>query len=539
MVINRPWQSATDDAWDTVVTPWLTRAENTFTARPFLDAALRSAQAISEPLVLASLSWLSRRIQQTDADYVIRGLLSRNDLKPEHKLLTVAYALDWVRDHFGWPAVPRILNKLLKLDHSPEILHQVADCTLNWISVNRPAEAGDVLGRLLDRTDVLAEQRLAGVKKGLAWLASHPDAASEATPFLLALLRCRDLTDELLHSFLEYVFIWLARNLAIPGAGSVIRGLLEGRKLDPASVRKIASYADTWIAQYPTGSVRDGILRALLAREETLNVTERLLNEVASRPSDPSIAPVLQRLLEHDLIGEQARAAVDHAVKWLADNEASAESHKVIQPLLRHTALTPEKSQHVINCGVAELRREPGQPTLISSLLSLPDDRLTSSQAHFVIELSLEWAPSQGIKSRRPVISSLLDRRDLTSDQAARSIELGLDLLMTSLSGKDVSMVRALLRRRDLNEAQQNRAVRFAMRWLAAYGTLRKARFVLFELMEHPCLSVEAETAAAEHAEEWIAAYPEEEAAKLLRLLLRDTRHARLIHPTRAGGAKR
>ncbi|MCX5211857.1 serine protease [Kitasatospora sp. NBC_00240] len=523
MVLNSPWKSATLEVWDDLVRPWLVRAERDHAARHFLDTALSDPQNLPQPLVSASLSWLSRRAEQTDADHVIRALLDRSDLSSGQEQLAVDYALNWVREHASWRAAPLILGQLLKRDHDAHRVEQVMKCVFDWLSPRRlPESSAAVLRRLLEHDDLAVEYRRAAVDRTFTWFTNHRDAsaAAAAASLLGALLSCHSLTALEEHSALELAFDWLSVNhSAVPTAGVVLRAVLEACQLTAEQAQRTARYVEAWSTLHPSSVHRSNVLRALLASEAS-GKGVKLLKRLAGDLTEPSAAAALQRLLEHDLTPEEARPIISRAFQWLTLNETATDRQLVLQAMLWRQELVGEQLANVADLTMVELRARPAQPSLIGMLLSRRTG-LRPDQAQFGIELALEECTRYTtFHYQRPFLCPLLRRSDLTPEQASRAITLGLERLSTNSSNKTREILCALLERQDLSSAQLSQLLAHTARWLTTRGASPRSSFVLLHLLQRNDLPSEVEEDALRRARESLLTHPDALPAPRLRAQL-------------------
>lgn len=523
MTLNPPWQAAALETWDALVLPWLARAELDHAARPFLSAALGDPQSVPQPLVAASLSWLSRRAGQTDADHVIQALLERDDLSSGQERLAVDHALEWVRERAGWRATALMLKQLLKRDHDTPTRAQVVQCAFDWLSPRRPPESSAaVLQHLLAYEGLAVEDQAEAVSRTFDWFADHRGAAGtpRAASLLRTLLSCRGLTAREERSALELAFGWLAVHHAdVSTAGAVLRVLLESHQLTPDQARQATGYVEVWSRRHPSSPHRSHVLRVLLASEGAGAGTS-LLHQLADDPADPAAAVALQRLLEHQLTPQEALPLISLAFRWLEVHETSADRRLVLQAMLWRTELVGEQLTAVADLTVAELRTGPAQPALLGSLLSRRSG-LRPDQARFGIELAIDWcATHTKFHFQRPFLCPLLRRPDLTPEQASRAIALGLDRLSANFSNKTREILCALLERRDLSSAQFSQLMGQTKEWLARRGSTPRAPFVLLHLLERPDLPAEIEKEALRRARESLLAYPDSLPADRLRAQL-------------------
>ncbi|MFD5437835.1 trypsin-like peptidase domain-containing protein [Kitasatospora sp. NPDC127067] len=531
MTLDPPWKSAALETWDALVRPWLIRAELDHAARPFLSAALGDPQNVPQPLISASLSWLSRRAGQTDADHVIQALLERDDLSCGQERLAVDHALEWVRGHAGWRSAPLVLKQLLKRDHDTPTRGRVVQCAFDWLSPRRPSEASAaVLQHLLTYGNPAGEQREEAVRRTLAWFADHRDTAGtlRAASLLRTLLSHPALTAPEEHAALERGLDWLAEHHAeVPTAGAVLRVVLECHRLTPGQARRVTRYVEVWSRLHPASPHRSHVLRVLLASEGTGTGTGEgtgagtgLLHQLAGDPADPAAAVALQRLLERPLTPEEARPLISRAFRWLELNETSADRRRVLQVLLWRRELTGEQLTEVADLVVAELRAGPAQPALLGSLLGRRTG-LRPDQARFGIDLAIDLcAVHTTFHFQRPFLCPLLRRSDLTPEQASRAVALGLERLSANFSNKTREILCALLERRDLSPAQLSLLLRHTTDWLARRGSTPRAPFVLLHLLERDDLPAGIEQEALRRAREALLAYPDALPAERLRARL-------------------
>ncbi|MBQ1040645.1 hypothetical protein [Micromonospora sp. C81] len=481
MVLDHPWRTALRQSWAQIGNPWLLRAESGLQATPFLAAALRSDGA-PHVIVTEALSWLSRRSGQTDADHVIRALLTRTDLTDPQKQLLLDHATTWVRDHPGWPAAPEILSGLLMRDATPSERLEVARCALAWLTPRRSSEANKVLRRLLACTSLPQLIYEKAIDRAFDWVRANYE---NSAPFLTTLLQSHTLTEQ---------------------------------------QRKAARQAGIqWLDQNPSEPNRIPLIEALLAGEDIEESLDALWSHVSSLPESDADPMIIHRLLEnHSIRGERARLITEKAFRWLDGAQDRNLRRLVLTSIMGREDLSPVHLDRLADEAMT-LVDEALHPKFLTVMLNR-GSFMNGEQSRRIIALALAHCRAHvGLKQKRFLVNALLRRRDLTAKDSREVIAVALNLLEADNGLKAGGLLTSLLERDDLTPTELDGTVARALRWLEEKVHLSSMRryFLLRELLCRPDLPSSAVAACERHGRDWLAmAAPTDERAEVIRALI-------------------
>ncbi|MBM7167765.1 serine protease [Streptomyces sp. G44] len=509
MVTSRPWQGFDRSVWNTLVAPWLSRAEADLTAQPFLTAALRGMDPAPAFLVEASLGWLVRRGGQTDTEHLLLALIERPDLSPRTEDLVVDSTLTWVSSRPDWRHTPALLKRLLGMNHSGDRLERVVAGVLAWLTPYRSLGVASVIRAFLQRADIDTVARRKLVDHGLVWLRSGTRAGSNIGPELCALLEDDRLPDPARATLFRSALDWLETAQVYPSTGRVVRKLLSTDGCPPELRPRMTAIARWWAAEgpadHPAGS---RVLDTLLSADSVADAAALLLERLRSQPDAQSAPAILLRLLIHceALTQDQARTAVTLAFTWLDGRPNHEAFGSVLGALLHVPDLPSAQVQRAVRLGCAALLTHPDDHVLMAVMLSLRDG-LTRDQARSLADVSLRWLACHGGKVQRPVLASFLTRPDLSVEQARTGIDIALDRLSTDRSMKSRSVLSGVLRHPALDENRRSRAVDSALSWLAEHDMGPKVRLVIEDLLSLPALSPSQRVHVVHLATSWLTRY--------------------------------
>ncbi|MFE1576035.1 serine protease [Streptomyces fradiae] len=522
MVTSRPWQGFDRSVWNTLVTPWLSRAEAGHTAQPFLTAALKGMDPAPAFLVEASVGWLVRRGGQTDTEYLLLALIERPDLSPRTENLVVDCTLAWVSSRPDWRHTPALLKRLLGMDHSRDRLQRVVAGVLTWLTPYRSLGVAPVIRAFLQRTDIDTVARRKLVEQGLVWLRSDLRPDSSIGPELCALLEDDRLPHPDRATLIRSALDWLEAGRVYPSTGRVVQRLLSTDGCPPALRARMIAVARWWAAEgpadHPAGS---RVLGTLLSTDSVADVAALLLVRLRSQPDSQSAPAILLRLLIHceELTQDQARTAVTLALTWLDSHAGHEAFGSVLGSLLRMPDLPSAQLQRALHLGCAALLAHPDDHVLMAVMLSRLDG-LTRDQARSLADVSLRWLTRNGGKVQRPVLASFLTRPDLSVEQAHIGIDIALDRLSTDLSMKSRSVLSGVLRHPALDEGRRSRAVDIALSWLKKHDMGPKVRLVIEDLLALPALSPIQRVHVMRLAADWLTRHEDLPYADRLRSAL-------------------
>lgn len=481
MVLDDPWRTAVRQFWAQIGKPWLLRAESSLQAAPFLAAALRTDGA-PDVIVTEALSWLSRRSGQTDADHVIRALLSRTGLTDSQNRLVLDHATTWVRDHPGWPAAPEILCSLLTREATPSERLEVAHYALAWLTPRRSPDAHNVLHRLLECPKMPEEIYEKAIGRAFDWIRANHGACA---PFLSTLLQSDALTEQQRKAAREAGLRWLDQNPSEPNRASLIQALLAGEDI-----------------------------------EESLDALWSQVSSSSGSHPDPMI---IHRLLEHNSIGaERAQLITEEAFRWLDSARDQDLRRLVLTSIMGRDDLNPTHYARLASEAMA-LVDEALHPKFLTVLLNR-GSFMSGEQSRRVIALTLAHCRADlGLKQKRFLINALLRRRDLTTNDAREVIAAALNLLETDNGLQAGGLLTSLLERDDLTPAELDGTVSRALRWLEekTYESSMRRYFLIRELLRRPDLPSATVTACERHGRHWLAtADPTDERAEVMGALI-------------------
>ncbi|WP_409060895.1 hypothetical protein [Streptomyces sp. SYP-A7185] len=524
LVTSRPWCGVTSTVWAALVTPWLSRAEARFTARPFLTASLRSSEEPSVALVEASVDWLARRGDQTDAEHLLNALLALPRLSPETEHLVVDCTLRWLPPRPDWRYTASLLKRLLAMEHSPARLGEVTSVVLAWLTHHRTSGVGAVMRALLQREDVNDSVREEAVSRGFAWLRRSILVGADVGPSLCALLECDHFPRVAQAELFRHTMEWLGKPEKHASTERVLLSALAAEHCPAELKRQAAALARSWVIQgfaETDTSKTSHVVQALLVNDGAPDAAPSLLDQLSSQLDAPSAPAVLQRLLLHheQLTPDQTRATVTHAFEWLEAHQDHECFGTVLDPLLRVPELGADQLQSAIDQGCAQLLARPHDHKFMATMLSQREG-LTTAQAQAIADVSLRWLASHGGKMQRPVLASFLTRPELSDEQERAGINIALDRLTTDTSTKARSVLSGVLRHPALDTNQQSRAVECALRWLDLHGTLPKTGLILEALLTLPTLPLSRTAIPLRLGEEWLTRHPDHPLAHRLRIAI-------------------
>ncbi|WP_189741336.1 serine protease [Streptomyces nojiriensis] len=522
MVTSRPWQGFDRSVWNTLVAPWLSRAEADHIAQPFLTAALRGMDPAPAFLVEASVGWLVRRGGQTDTEHLLLALIERPGLSPRTEDLVVDCTLAWVSSRPDWRHTPALLKRLLGMDHSGDRLGSVVAGVLAWLTPYRSLGVAPVIRAFLQRADIDAVARRKLVDHGLGWLRSDVRPGSNVGPELCALLEDDRLADPDRTALIRSALDWLETGQVYPSTGRVVQRLLSTDGIPPELRPRMIAVARWWAAEgpadHPAGS---RVLGTLLSADSVADAGALLLERLRSQPDAQSAPALLLRLLLHceELTQDQARTAVTLAFPWLEGHPGHESFGSVLGSLLRVPDLSSAQLQRAVRLGCAALFAHPDDHVLMAVMLSQLDG-LTRDQARSLADVGLRWLACHGGKVQRPVLASFLTRPDLSVEQARIGIDIALDRLSTDRSMKSRSVLSGVLRHPALDEDRRSRAVDSALSWLEAHDMGPKVGLVIEDLLALPALSPSRRVQVTRLAAGWLTRHEDLPYADRLRAAL-------------------
>ncbi|MFF0223976.1 trypsin-like peptidase domain-containing protein [Streptomyces sp. NPDC004629] len=473
-----PWQSGVIASWDTLVRPWLGRAEAEG-PRPartlFANAIRNTSDAVPARLASAALAWQAdNRHQLYEVRPVLEALLRAPGVSAEHLDKAAEEAVEWLRHPVLKGSLSLASALLARSDLPEDRIAQAVDAGLGVAGRRLPAAAtAHVLRALLCREDLADDHRGRALKLAFDWLRLHPDADT-ATFVLAELLKRDDLDGSRTRGVIDRSLNWLASHGTSPMASFVLRGLLEHPALRGKPADTVAGLACAWLAEHGTSHEATFVLDPLLVRVPvpggTYDAVGPALAWLAEHSRRGDAYFVLRRLLENtELSPGAAASAAEHAVRWLATGQHGTQdvAKWVLAPLLKRRGL-PDADRHCA-AGVrwldspANLSGDDAS-FVLQPLLAHPRlDPHSETAARHALTWLRDHAESPNISY---VLQHLLplDARIALNDSGALADGTGVDTVGAALG------------------------------WLTAgtRGTSPQARFVLEPLLKHPAVGARA-----------------------------------------------
>ncbi|MFE7354477.1 trypsin-like peptidase domain-containing protein [Streptomyces sp. NPDC057543] len=331
-----------------------------FSGPPWSATAVRCWKQVVSP-------WLAAFGTDVNARHLLyRGLRHL----PDHGAqLLVPTALAWLRSHGQANEANFVLGPLLsRTDLTADDAQKAITTALTWLHTDdrtTNAEAQFVLNPLLNRTDLTPDDAQKAITTALTWL--HTDdhtTAPEAQYVLNPLLDRTDLTPDDAQQVTAAALTWLGtddHNTAVE-AGFVLDPLLERTDLTPDDAQKAIAATFTWLDTDDHATHLDAqfVLNSLLPRT--------------------------------DLTPDDAQKAITTTLTWLHsdDHTTALEAQYVLNPLLDRTDLTPDDAQKAITTTLTWLGTDGhaatvGAEFVLGALLRrLPTDEVPTDVTEFV-----------------------------------------------------------------------------------------------------------------------------------------------------------
>ncbi|MFJ9655777.1 hypothetical protein [Streptomyces microflavus] len=467
-----------------------TRSSSDYLLAALLGARLTTGQA-SRAIGFA-FSWLDLHGRTEVARYVLKSLLGI-PLRGKQHTRSVDYALTWLGIHGALPAGAFVLRAMVRNSQSGEPGPRAVELALAWLKSHAEHEvAGNVLGPLLERSDLNSKQQAQVSGYALAWLHLHGTLLSGR--FVLQPLLRDPRHGEPQPPAVRYALAWLTVHAAQPPAGRVLGGLLERSDLTRTQQAQVSDHALAWLRVH--WALPDGgfVLRHLLRQSDSV------------RRSSP-------------LLSDQVEMAVTHALGWLNTHTTGKIARYVLGSLLGRADLPPDREKEAVGLaltwldvhGDIESAQHVLSPLMERSLL----DTATGLPAG---DHALAWLDAHGTKAgARTVLQPLLDRPDLDTTSRGRVTAHALAWLKAHENDEFArTFLRPFLKRSDLDKDTSAEAVGHALTWLDEFGTGENAQFVLHTLLERRDLNPESRTRALTHAMTWLDLFGTAEPAQFV-----------------------
>ncbi|MFF2189351.1 trypsin-like peptidase domain-containing protein [Streptomyces sp. NPDC058155] len=469
-----PWQSGVVASWDSLVRPWLERAEveaPRLARILFANSVRNTSDAVPARLASAALEWQAgNRHQLHETRPVLEALLRAPGVSADHLDKAAEEAVEWLRQPVMKGGLSLASALLARNDLSEDRIEQAVDIGLSLVRRRLPASATAHVLRALLSESLGGEQTGEALKLAFAWLRLHPhtDTASFVLP---ELLKRDDLDQSQTRWVINRSLTWLAHQGTSSVASFVLRSLLEHPGLEGKPAGTVAGLACAWLAKHGTEHDATFVLNPLLSRvladpDGKYDAVGPALDwlEKHSRCGDAYF--VLRRLLEKtELPQGMAACAAEHALRWLTTEHHGTQdaAKSVLGPLLKHRGL-PKADEHCA-AGVRWLDSPANlsgddATFVIRPLLAHP--RL-GPHSEAAAQHALTWLKDHG---ESPNISYVLQRL------LPLSARIGLPDRSAPTTSAD---------------GEETDAVGFALAWLTTgtRGTSPQARFVLEPLLKH------------------------------------------------------
>jgi hypothetical protein len=226
------------------------------------------------------------------------------------------------------------------------------------------------------------------------------------------------------------------------------------------------------------------------------------------------IAPLLD---QEDLEANQAREAINHALRWLAkDNHGERlDAHFVLRPLLAQKHLAAKEAQDAINYALRWLDKDNQWEWLDAHFVLPPllaQKHLAAEEAQEAVEYALRWLEKdnqwEGLDARF-VLPPLLAQMHLAPKEAQEAIEYALGWLEKDNQWERLGarfVLRPLLAQKHLAAKEAQEAIEYALRWLEKDNQWERldAQFVLGPLLEQDHLEGNKAREAIDYALRWL-----------------------------------
>ncbi|MFI8349777.1 hypothetical protein [Streptomyces sp. NPDC085596] len=389
MVSDTPWRHGVIDAWDTVITPWMERADDPALVRTFLTDAVRNTRQPPDSLLDCARTWLGHHITTAPDSLALINVLARvPDLPDSHRADLDRLTHTWLREHGDTPEARDRLRTLLQHDgHSPTV-RAAAQRTAIALAhrLRDDLDTGELLTALTHTTGADAEDWPVLTESLHDWLRRHTTRERAASLYAAA-LRHPQLPDSKAEHIAKLGIRWLGGHGRKTVAGHLLTVLLDRPGIPTRQVEDATHLAHTWLQDHGTRKRASYVLARLLnhARTGTPVAPARTLTHTLNwldRYADSTAADYVLRLvlrvpatatadLSADLVADRT---FDHALTWLDRHGAgSADTQVLVYLLGRAAELTPRRLDRATTMALRRLKRpqpvETGDRYLLQHLL--------------------------------------------------------------------------------------------------------------------------------------------------------------------------
>ncbi len=533
-----PWQGAVVASWDSLVQPWLRRAEADAPDLPsalFANAIRNTADAVPARLASAALTWQAdNRRQRERTRPVLEALLRAPGVQAEHLDKAAEEAVGWLRDPFMKGGLPLADALVARNDLLEDRTGQAVDRALDVVGRRLPASAtAHVLRALLRRADLGGGDRTGrALRLAFDWLTLHPDADA-ASLVLAGLLRQNVGSESRTREVIDRSVNWLADRSTSAVSSFVLGGLLEHPALRGQPADTVVGLAGTWLEEHGTEHDATFVLAPLLAfvpaaPDGKHDAVGPALAWLERHGTCRDAHFVLRRLLEMpDLPQRAAGCAAKHALRWLAAGQHGTQpaARSVLGPLLQHRGL--RVADETCAAGVRWLR-SPGSLSredatfVLRPLLAHPG---LGPHGEAAAGLALTWlrdhAESPNASYVLQHLIPLSARTGPADGSGTGVLDAALTWLTTGTRGSSPEarfVLQPLLKHR----AAEERAVPLAFAWLDKRDNRMSdaASFVLGPLLQFPNLPEVSRADALRTALDWLDTHHTAEAAQWILQLL-------------------
>ncbi|MGW2487769.1 trypsin-like peptidase domain-containing protein [Streptomyces sp. NPDC001606] len=287
----------------------------------------RLAGAMHSRAVATAERWLGQQGDTPQARLVLRGLLMREDLSPAQAATALEHTERWMQRHALLHEAQFVLKTLLKRHMAPEEGRKTVRTALRWLELHGGTpQATDVLHRLnASRWPTAADlARLVGHSRD--WVTDER-SGHDVQLVLEPLLERSDLTPEQMETIAGCAVRWSATHLGEVSAPRLLKSLLARSDIPWHVAEPLAGLTHDQVRPDPTGFeicfYLDALLRVRTFPAERLgSVVGWSLQWLGLHMPHFKARLVLRSLLPLDLLAaEQLRAAEEHALRWLRENQ--------------------------------------------------------------------------------------------------------------------------------------------------------------------------------------------------------------------------
>ncbi|WP_437766194.1 AAA family ATPase [Sorangium sp. So ce764] len=510
------WEQSALACWDRLALPWL----SLYATRPLalvpLVKRLEQVEELDKELLDLTRLWLEDNGWLDEAAWILRGILSREELDAETAESFVQAALNWLHEHDTSYTHLVLAILLARNDLRPESAARAATAALTWLDRHHAADdAGIVVAALIGRSDLDTTSAKRATNIALNWLDGR-SAAMEAGEILSALLLRSYLSAENAVRAVDAAFTWLSEQSDTAQALLVLYALLQRANVDPERRQRAVELAFIALERHGSADEAHFLLRWLLSRENLDparrdRTIETALSWLVNRTVQPSCRPLLEALLKHrDLSPHAVERAVEAALSALSHQEEERSTSRLLRALLERPHLPPARAARAIELAFSWLSRHggtsPADHTLLGLLLKRPD--LAPGDAARAVTLALRVLTSQRSSDAawRTILAPLLARHDLDAQSASLVIQNGLLWTRRYFQRFDAWQVLApLLARRDFDATSAAEAVDLSLSWLERHGDRPTAWRVLALLTIRSDLDAEKRATSFTRAVAWLS----------------------------------